>query len=63
MSTGPLGADFCHFRWTEAARESELGLIVHHLVAKDENRVLLKSRPHGGIRGWIGCDLRNGHSA
>src|SRR5262249_18813035 len=63
MSTGPLGADFCHFRRTEAARESELGLIVHHLIAKDENRVLLKSGTHGGIRGRIGCDLGKSHSA
>jgi hypothetical protein len=63
MSTGPLRADFCHFRRTEAARESELGFIVHHLVAKDENRVFLKSGSHGGIRGRIGCDLCNSHSA
>src|SRR5262245_59987674 len=45
MSTGPLGADFCHFRRTETARESELGLIFHNLIAKNENRVFLKSGP------------------
>ena len=37
MGTGALRPDFRYFRRTEAAREGELGLIVHLLAAKDEN--------------------------
>src|SRR5207342_3422238 len=63
MGTGALRTDFRYFRRTEAAREGELGLIVHLLIAKDENRMFFKSPAHRRIGGAIGCDLRHCHAA
>ena len=63
MGTGALRTDFRYFRRTEAAREGELGLIVHLLTAKDENRMFLKSPAHRRIGGAIRCNLRNLHAA
>ena len=63
VGASALRTNFRHFRRTEATREGELGVIVHLLATKNENRMFFKSRAHRGIHGSIGYDLRNIHAA
>ena len=63
MRAGALRADLGDFRRAEAARKSQLALVGHLLVAKHQNRVLLKGRARRRIDGVIRSDIRKRHAA
>ena len=62
MGAGADRADLGHLRRSEAARERKLALVAHLLAAKDQNRMLLKSRARRRIRGVVICDLVKRHT-
>ena len=63
MAAGAERADLGDFRRTEAAREGELALVGHFLVAKNQNRMLLERRARGGIGGIVSGDIGERHAA